>query len=195
MYVDANDPEDVAFEVKATPAPKVHRYVHPLSKALVIEIVLEPVPAGGNRTGQVDLWSKSRKKLRADAYIDTALWYSGAFRGRGMSKVGLLRSPGTMINAITVGSYDFNAIDDRGDAVVILRGSDRLPMNLGDLSSYSSPGPNRGGVVKPLIVSPGQWFMAPQASTLQGYWPFNGTMLPRPTPRGSWPCSWKRNPI
>src|SRR5207244_617001 len=139
--------------------------------ALVIEIGLESMttsPWGGPaRSGQVELWSKSRTKLRADAFIDTEPWVVGMFRGRSMNSQTMLRTPGTMLNAITVGSYDFNAIDDRTETPRVLNEQPFFPggkpLRLGDLSAYSSPGPNRGGVVKPLVVSPGQFHIAAEA--------------------------------
>jgi hypothetical protein len=176
-----------------TPAPKVHRYVHPLSKALVIEIGLGSVRTsfgGPSRPGQVELWSKSRTKMRADAFIDTEPWVAGTFVGRSMSESTLLRTPGSMLEAITVGSYDFNAIDDRTETPRVLNDRPNFPggkpLRLGDLSAYSSPGPNRGGVVKPLVAAPGQFHIAAEAGSSlgQGYRLFNGTSAATPYAAG-----------
>jgi subtilisin family serine protease len=187
VYVQTDTPENVSLKCTALPTPEVHRYLHPLSGALVIEVGLsDATRLVARRTGQLELWSNDRKKLHADAYLDTEPWMEGTFRSSGLSRTGLLRTPGTMTNAITVGSYDFNAVDDRFDPVRPLASFDGRPMKLGDLSSYSSPGYNRNGVVKPLIVSPGQWHITAEAGGQDGqsYTQFNGTSAATPYTAG-----------
>jgi subtilisin family serine protease len=107
------------------------------------------------------------------------------FRGNGVSKVGLHRTPASMINALTVGSYDFNAIDDRFGKSVTVQGIDGRPLRLGDISSYSSPGYNRRGEVKPTVSAPGQWHVAPGSRVRDTeYKLFNGTSAACPYTAG-----------
>ncbi len=98
----------------------------------------------------------------------------GSFDAPNVSYSHLVGSPGSMENAITVGSYDWNDNFHRGGKVVNLAavcpGSDGrpAPFEIGHLSCYSSPGPMRGVTgktlpVKPDIVSPGEWFPSANA--------------------------------
>jgi subtilisin family serine protease len=185
LQIQTKTPADVMVKVKY-PDATMHRFMHPLSGSLIVEINL-PIPKGGGAAaGEVELYTKGRDRLRADAYLDTEPWVGGSFSGPGASKVGYIRSPGSMLNAITVGSYDFNAIDDRFADPKVINDSDGRPMIVGQLSSYSSNGNDRPGVVKPTIVSPGQWHFSAQTSSpsFEGYMQFNGTSAATPYTAG-----------
>lgn len=78
--------------------------------------------------------------------------------GRGTTKRNMVGSPGNAGNVITVGSYDFRRDWRAADGKLI-----GYNMVLGEISSYSSPGFRRDGVIKPDIVAPGQWTIAPFA--------------------------------
>jgi subtilisin family serine protease len=93
----------------------------------------------------------------------------GTFTGSSVVKSNLVGTPGAMENAITVGSYDWNDNFHQGGRVINLSSVCRdaagvqMPLEIGWLSCYSSPGPLRNGTVKPEIVAPGEWFPSADA--------------------------------
>jgi len=194
LFVDADGQDDIVMKFPTGDIRVVHRYRHALSKSLVFEVDL--IASKPSSNGTIELWSKSRRQLRADAYIDTQPWYCGSFRGRGASKQGLLGAPETMVNAITVGSYDFNDLDDQESPPRILKDRIGKHLLLGSISTYSSPGYDRVGTIKPTIVAPGQVYLAPMANPLpdRAYHHFDGTSAATPYAAGVVALMLEKNP-
>jgi subtilisin family serine protease len=89
--------------------------------------------------------------IYAPAGLGSALFTVGA------EKRGMVGSPGNAANVITVGAYDFrsNWVNKDGSPI-------SYNLDLGALSSYSSPGGVRGdGLVKPDIVAPASFTISP----------------------------------
>lgn len=165
-------------------------YVYRVSKQLVWSIA---VPPGA---GELRLVSTDGTPRQADAYIKALGTADRAeFTGSCLAFGKQIGTPGTIPNAITVGSYDWNNLFEaaRGQLVlgdVIRTSSDGkpAPITIGNLSTYSNPGYSRAaGVIKPEIVAPGQFHTAPSPS-LPGklldasgkYQAFNGTSAATP---------------
>jgi minor extracellular serine protease Vpr len=79
--------------------------------------------------------------------------------GRGSDRKRMVGSPGNASNVITVGSYDFRDGWVNGDNEYVY-----FNLDLGGLSSYSSPGYRRDDVVKPDITAPGQFTISTLAA-------------------------------
>ena len=164
FYFDSSDGNTSISGTKATP----------LDKNLQIE--LNPITNQYEGTLKISkgiggIWFENTAGQAVEAHL---YFYrsDGAFDTPSYSY--LVGSPGNMENAITVGSYDWNDNFNAGGKLInlssVCRGSDgkRMPFEIGFLSCYSSPGPNRGGMgksatVKPDIVSPGEWFPSANA--------------------------------
>lgn len=139
--------------------------------------------------GKGGLWlsTKSGKQIKAHLYFLAR--QEGTFLTASATNNTLVGAPGTAANAITVGSYDWNDNFHSGGQMTTLlsppscrdRSGRRLPLEIGKISCYSSPGPVRfelpsdapapstgsgsGGTpartaptIKPEIVAPGQWY-------------------------------------
>ena len=80
--------------------------------------------------------------------------------GQGVVTTGLVGSPGSADNAITVGSYDFRASwqNAKGGEPTFFN------LTLGDISGYSSPGYRRDGAVKPDITAPAHFAISTLAA-------------------------------
>lgn len=110
------------------------------------------------REGFVTLRPESGRAYRGDAWIQT-----GRFDGEAVSEAALIETPATAGTALAVGSSDWN------DVVPAKNGYARLsegeaPMVHGALSPFSAPGMRRlDGLVKPDLIAPGRWFLAPRA--------------------------------
>lgn len=165
-------------------------YIYRVTKQLVWTI---SVPAGA---GELRLTSTDGTPRKVDAYIKALGSADRAeFTGSCLSFGKQIGTPGTIPNAITVGSYDWNNVFEaaRGQLVlgdVVRTSSDGkpAPITIGNLSSYSNPGYSRmEGVIKPEIVAPGQFHTAP-CPNLPGklldasgrYQAFNGTSAATP---------------
>jgi subtilisin family serine protease len=154
-------------------------YRHGLLGAFVTD-VRWVLPAGRH---ELRFTSRGNGRLRVDdAYVQPAEDRAKAeFVEKSRDYGKQIGFPGASVNAITVGSYDWNPwrIDDRGQSVA-------AELTVGALSNYSNPGPARlGAVVKPDIVAPGQYWIvsAPDPRLLiapRGYRSFNGTSAATP---------------
>ncbi|MGA8145933.1 MAG: S8 family serine peptidase [Candidatus Acidiferrales bacterium] len=96
--------------------------------------------------------------------IDAYLPMGGQFHPAIRRDAEIVGTPGTTAAAITVASYDWNdQFSYQGKMVTMPGVCGPNPMQIGDVSCYSSIGYSRDGTVKPDIASPGQWFSAPYA--------------------------------
>jgi len=181
-------------------------YRHGLTKQLVWSISLPPGP------GELQVFSPGGSTGKLDAYISgfggkTATGFTGAC----VSTAKQIGTPGTTVNAVTVGSYDWNnELDSNrgqvvlGDVVRTLADGKAAPLVIGGLSSYSNPGYLRiGGHVKPEVTAPGQFHIAaalttaPETSLLhisKLYRPFNGTSAATPYTAGLLALAFEKKP-
>jgi len=133
--------------------------LNPFSQDLVLEL---SAPAGliGFQLDTAD-----RSSFVADGYL-----LGGAkFLAELQSSEEIVGSPGTSAGAITVGSYAWNdQFHYQGHPVTLKDSCGNYPMQISDLSCYSSIGYSRDGTVKPDITSPGEWWAAPYAKYPDG---------------------------
>ena len=177
--------------------------VNPFTKQASLQL---PVPQG---VAAIRLFTTSGRTLRANAYFPSdALGYFGPASA---TYSGLVGSPGTMRNSITVGSYDWNDNFHSGGKTVTMFGACRKPeggfftMEISKISCYSSPGPTRDGRTKPEIAAPGQWFTsaiakvdgspAPDmmADSTRNYAAMNGTSAATPYTAGVIALMYEKN--
>lgn len=131
----------------------------------------------GEGIKQLSLRNSGKKPIKASVLLDDGLF------GQSKNLATSIGTPGSTLNAITVGSYDWNdTIEQFGRPVSVsqqtLRGLTTL--QIGGLSSYSSRGPLRSGENKPEIVAPGQFFVAPySANSEESYSSSRGTIYNR----------------
>ena len=153
VYYDAANP---AVNVSPIPLEK-SAYIHGISNQTIAEFIYRG-------SGTVEFVNNGTKPVKADIYLPFGLSsrarYDFDLRSRNTN--GVIGSPGTMRNAITVGSYDWNDNFHLGGRITVLPSiaclNRKNPLVIGDISCYSSAGPTRDGRVKPEIVSPGQYF-------------------------------------
>ena len=110
---------------------------------------------------QLNLRNGGKKPMEANVFLSSGLF------GQSKNVATSIGTPGSTLNAITVGSYDWNdTIEQFGRPVSVSQVTLRRPtaLQIGGLSSYSSRGPLRSGENKPEIVAPGQFFVAPYSS-------------------------------
>jgi subtilisin family serine protease len=192
VYYDTSDPADLDFKglsKEYIEYLRAHTFKHNITGKLVTDATFI-------RGVTIGLFKDSSKAVKADAYISSGSFSAGAQYGK------VIRTPGSARNAITVGSYDWNTRFHRlgefrdydcnvrtvqDGKVKISRDS----MIIGELSGYSSPGPNRDGTIKPDIVAPGQWFTAAAPGNTDAYRDtsgryriFNGTSAATPYTAG-----------
>ena len=104
------------------------------------------------------LWSDTGEPFEVDAY----LLGGGKFHPALARAAEIVASPGTAAAAITIGSYDWNdQFNQQGRVVTVGDPCSGNPMQIGNLSCYSSVGYSRDGTIKPDIVSPGEIYYAP----------------------------------
>lgn len=161
IYFDSADAADIVIESADGRAPEYGWDLNPFTKQASAHYEV----AGGK--GGVWLSTKSGKQVKAHLYfLDRR---AGVFSNTSTTYNTLVGAPGTAAHAITVGSYDWNDNFHSGGAMTTLlappscrRGAGPLPLEIGGLSCYSSPGPVRFeltiGTTKPDIVAPGQWY-------------------------------------
>lgn len=162
MYFDSADPNIVIYGTKATQLnPGLSQEVNPITNQLEVRLTVEP------GLGGVWFENTSGKTSKVHLYIMNRAY--GGFSPQFVVPSHLVGTPGSMENAITVGSYDWNDNFHSGGKMLILNSvcrdasGNRMPFEIGYLSCYSSPGPSRSGVVKPDIVSPGEWYPSADA--------------------------------
>ncbi len=188
IYTNTQDKGDI--DVHCPGAQKVTAYVHGLTHTVVINVKI------GSGPGQLEFYSKSGKELNVDAYIsvsgDPRDGFDDSCRVAGKQ----IASPAAALQAITVGSYDWdNRFQLQGNTVALMAPNTKgmmADMQLGALSSYSNAGPDRLGAIKPEVVAPGQYWTAAAAMNTQamlrdtsgGYQIFNGTSAATPYAAG-----------
>jgi subtilisin family serine protease len=162
LYFNSSDKNIVINGSKATPIgpQNMWREINPLTKQLSAEIF---VPAG--RGG---IWLQNTAGVATEAHLYFYSSESAEFSPESVSYTHLVGAPGNTENAITVGSFDWNDNFHEGGRIQNPLGwcgrvKGEIPLTIGHLSCYSSPGPNRTGVVKPEIVAPGQWYSSANA--------------------------------
>lgn len=163
----------------------------------------------GPGTYAVELWTASGKDAAADAYLSLLGGKAPAFFTGPSAVVGKqIATPGTALQAITVGSYDFNAelwIKGVKQFYGSRKGTEFVPLSAGFLSDYSNPGPRRTGEVKPDLVAPGQFHTAARGldlpvdpnefvETSGKYKYFNGTSSATPYTAGVVALMLEKNP-
>ena len=147
---------------------KPETYFDGISKEWVTAV---PVGIG---CGAVKLNTDSGTSLIADAYFvnapDSAEFFGTYNVGGEVVKIAYqgeqVETPGSTINAVTVGSYDWNDSFDGEPKNCSRRPS--IPVSVGELSCYSNLGYDRGGVVKPDIVAPGEVYYGSYARLANG---------------------------
>jgi subtilisin family serine protease len=166
VYVDGAAPEDVKVEPgdDATKYTTRATFVHNISGSLVSLIEVS------KGKGSISLSTKTpNKTLRADAYLPMADEANqGKFIGACATNRYQVLSPGCASNGLTVGSYDFNADfnrKDKGPMTFYGNPFTKERLEVGKLSYYSNVGFLRSHdkIIKPDIVAPGQWHIAPAA--------------------------------
>ena len=187
VFYSTADPTDMRFVPAGNLDLKETGSVNPLTGQYVSNF---EAPEG---KGELRLYSVSGKTITADAYL-----FSNAGGGFGFDPVcvtasKLIQSPGTALNAITVGSYDWNdQFEQHGKLSAFTDPVNDQPLTIGALSTYSSVGPLRNNdAVKPDVVSPGQYYAASASrntratrDTTLRYELFNGTSAATPYTAG-----------
>ena len=206
------DSDDANIILKTTPESKFKpssgsSYRHGLTKQLVWSISLPP------GAGELQVISSKGATRKLDAYLSSygSKTASAAFTGACLVSGHQVGTPGTTVNAITVGSYDWNnELDSNrgpvvlGDVVRTASDGKAAPLVIGGLSSYSNAGWARiGDLVKPEIAAPGQFHVAPALTTAPAtsllhasklYRPFNGTSAATPYVAGLMALAFEKKP-
>ena len=162
MYFDSADPNMVIYGTKATSlSPGLAQEINPITGQMEVRLTVEPGLGG--------VWFENTSGKTSEVHLYIMNRAYGGFSPEYVVPSHLVGSPGSMENAITVGSYDWNDNFHTGGKPMLLNSvcrdaaGNRMPFEIGFLSCYSSPGPSRSGVVKPDIVSPGEWFPSADA--------------------------------
>lgn len=118
--------------------------------------------------GEGTLWLKNALGHPSEADLYFYNNQVGEFTPESASYSNLIGTPGTTGNAITIGSYDWNDGFHTSGKQSTFTDSCGKSIEIGWLSCYSSPGPRRASaagpaVVKPEIVSPGQYYTSANA--------------------------------
>ena len=169
----------------------------------------------GAGVGGLYLFNHSGREMTADAYIYPRLADDEVrFTKESVIYEDLVGTPGTTPNAITVASYDWNSQFRRVGGVVTVNGfcsREAVPIDIGNISCYSSPGYARNGNIKPEIAAPGEIYHASYAKLPTGkgvnpeewegavdfsgnYCLFNGTSAATPYLAGIVALMFQKNP-
>jgi len=145
--------------------------------------------------GQMQLSSAAGRRVHIDAFLGESQGDANGAFTTAVAREALVGSPGTTDHAITVGAYMWNEqFDYQGKLCTMKDPCDDLPIRIGDIACYSSPGFSRSGEVKPDLAAPSDYFAACLARTAEGkavgdhaytdtsgkYIPFNGTSAATP---------------
>ena len=162
MYFDSADAGITIYGTKATPLEnKVKQEVNPITKQLEVRLTVGPGLGG--------VWFENTAGKPTEAHLYILNRAYGSFSPEFVVPSHLVGTPGAMENAITVGSYDWNDNFHSQGKMMFLESvcrdsaGARMPLEIGWLSCYSSPGPSRSGTVKPEIAAPGEWFPSADA--------------------------------
>ncbi len=185
FYIQTDKPRDIKFLPLGNKHVKIRSAkVNPLTKHIALRVFAGP------GKGVLLIYSDSGKGCQTDAYIHGP---GAKFSPRITSSEKIVGTPGTAINAITVGSYDWNDRFETKTSKLTLKGAaSEKPLEIGQLSAYSSRGGMRfGDAIKPEITAPGQWHIAPASNATIGmrdttgqYSLFNGTSAATPYTAG-----------
>lgn len=207
IYFDTNDVGDIEIETADGTRISVANSTVDYNKITKQTNVTVDVNIG---KGAFRIYSLSDRKVKADLYFPFAGYNSRVygsippswFDAKQANFQGFIRAPGTMENAITVGSYDWNDNFHIGGKAVELsiycldESNKQLEgiIEIGKISCYSSSGPTRDGRRKPEIVAPGQYYTSSVAKyenepvwnpdTTGNYADMNGTSAATPYTAG-----------
>jgi subtilisin family serine protease len=207
LYFDSADTGLNLLPTQATPlGANLKVSVNPISGQYEARIKVAP------GLGGVWLQNTSGRTSVTHLYFNDQAY--GTFNADSAVQSHLVGTPGAMDNAITVGSYDWNDNFHKGGRVTNLMSvcrddkGVRMPIEIGWLSCYSSPGPTRTGNIKPEIVAPGEWFPSADAKNngaSAGTWAnpdstgfyraMNGTSAATPYTSGIVALMFQKNPL
>ncbi len=167
------------------------------------------VVVSGPGSYAMDLFTGTGNGGAADAYIATIQGTKAAvFSGAGARMGKQVGVPGTTLQAITVGSYDFNDQLEMNGKIYTYgnKAAGVAPLTIGAISTYSNPGPRRtGDAFKPDLVAPGQFHTASRVldkaksntefvESSGKYRYFNGTSAATPYCAGVIALMFEKNP-
>lgn len=162
-YVSSDDVLDFSLAWTGKdqpPAANVRKIFHKISKNVIFSVVTGPGSYG------MKVVSAAGQSVAADAYI-RQLAINGPllkFSGATVSMAKQVGTPGTALQALSIGSYDFSdqvEVKGRLNTYRKMVGGKPIPFTIGGLSDYSNPGPRRtGDAVKPDLVAPGELHVA-----------------------------------
>lgn len=169
LFFDSDDPGIRLSPTNVTPlGNNLERSLNPITNQLEARLVVEPGPGG------IVLDNPGNRNTEAHLYFSGVSL--GEFTSQSAVESHLVGAPGTMENAITVASYDWNDnFHSRGRVITLASVCDGtngspVPFEIGWLSCYSSPGPSRRKmpgqtteIVKPDIAAPGEWYASANA--------------------------------
>ncbi len=229
----SKEPQLVSWNAKR--ATKIRIYMGSDDKGLVL-LASKATPLGDNLKVELNpltdqysatlsvaqgiggVWFTNTDDKPSEAHLYVNSTEQAVFSPENTSYSHLVGAPGNTENAITVGSYSWNDnFHTRGSlttlgAVCRSTAGTSVAFEIGFLSCYSSPGPNRAvagkaAVIKPEIVAPGEWYSAslakvPQMGPVQGwrydstgnYAAMNGTSSATPYTSGVIALMFQKNP-
>jgi len=195
VFFDSVDTGLAMLPTALTPlGPNLTVEKNPITNQFEAKILVNAGP------GSVQFQNANGKMSEAHMYFASPA--SGIFAAENAVYSHLVGTPGAAENAITVGSFDWNDNFNYQGKLVNLNSVCRdakgviMPIEIGWLSCYSSPGPSRSGGMKPDIVAPGEWYQSanakmdgksvgdPLLDTTGNYRAMNGTSAATPYTSG-----------